>query len=68
MMNNIKKVRKKGLWVIVGATLLTLMVLNAIQETRCLNMVVWISLSTLVVWLVAMAVFSCAITRKGRNG
>lgn len=66
-MNNIKKVRKMGLWVIVGVTLLTLMVLNAIQETRCVNMVVWISLSALGVWLVAMAVVSWVSTRKGRN-
>lgn len=64
-MNDIKKVRKIGLWVIMGLTLLALMVLNVIQETACLNQVVWIALITLVVWLVGMEVIYRLTIRKG---
>ncbi len=67
-MNSIKKVRKIGLWVIAGLALLTLLVLNVIQETSCLNLVVWITLAALVVWLVVMAVLSWMTTRKGNVG
>ncbi len=67
-MNSIKKVRKIGLWMIVGLTLLTLLVLNVVQETSCLNTVVWIALAALIVWLVVMAVLSCMTTRKGNIG
>jgi hypothetical protein len=67
-MNSIKKVRKIGLWMIVGLTLLTLLVLNVVQETSCLNTVVWIALAALIVWLVVMAVLSCMTTRKGNVG
>lgn len=64
-MNSIRKVRKIGLWMIVGLTLLILLVLNVVQETSCLNTVVWIALAALIVWLVVMAVLSCMTTRKG---
>lgn len=67
-MNSIKKVRKIGLWMIVGLTLLSLLVLNVVQETSCLNTVVWIALAALIVWLVVMAVLSCMTTRKGNVG
>lgn len=67
-MNSIKKVRKIGLWMIVGLTLLSLLVLNVVQETSCLNTVVWIALAALIVWLVVMAVLSCMTTRKGNIG
>lgn len=67
-MNSIRKVRKIGLWMIVGLTLLILLVLNVVQETSCLNTVVWIALAALIVWLVVMAVLSCMTTRKGNVG
>lgn len=53
---------------IVGLTLLSLLVLNVVQETSCLNTVVWIALAALIVWLVVMAVLSCMTTRKGNIG
>ena len=53
---------------IAGLALLTLLVLNVIQETTCLNLVVWITLAALVVWLVVMAVLSWMTTRKGNVG
>lgn len=65
-MNDIKAVRKIGLWVIMGLTLFTLMVLNVIQETACLNLVVWIALIALVIWLVVMAIISGVNSRKGK--
>ncbi len=66
-MNYIKRVRKIGLWLIVGVTLATLLVLNVIQETSFLNVVVLIALAALVVWLVVTAVISCVVTRKSRT-
>ena len=64
-MSNIKEVRKVGLWVIAGVTLLTLMVLNALQITTCLNAVVWGALIALAVWLVVTAIASWVNARKG---
>ncbi len=63
-MNNIKEVRKVGLWVIAGVTLLTLMVLNVRQDTTRLNVVVWAALIALAVWLVVTAFVSWMKTRK----
>ncbi len=66
-MNYIKRVRKIGLWLIVGVTLATLLVLNVIQETSFLNVVVLIALAALVVWLAVIAIISCVVTRKSRT-
>ncbi len=66
-MNYIKRVRKIGLWLIVGVTLATLLVLNVIQETSFLNVVVLIALAALVVWLAVTAIISCVVTRKSRT-
>ncbi len=55
-MNHFKYVRKIGLWVIVGLTLLTLLVLNVIQEIRYLNLVIEISFISLMVWLIFSSV------------
>lgn len=65
-MNNIRKVRKVGLWVIVGVTLMMLLVLNVIQETACLNEVVWGALFALAGWFIVMAVVSRLIVHKGK--
>lgn len=67
-MNNIKEVRKVGLWVIAGATLATLAVLNVIQETAWLHQVVWVALGALVTWFGAMAVMQRMIFRKSQSG
>ncbi len=66
-MNNFKYVRKIGLWVIVGLTLLTLLVLNVIQETGYLNLVVGIAVVALIGWLVAVSVISLLNVRKGHD-
>ncbi len=66
-MNNFKYVRKIGLWVIAGLTLLTLLVLNVIQETGYLNLVVGIAVVALIGWLVAVSVISLLNVRKGHD-
>lgn len=63
-MNHFKYVRKIGLWVIVGLTLLTLLVLNVIQETGYLNLVVEISFIALMVWLIFISVLSLLNVHK----
>lgn len=52
---------------IVGATLLTLLVLNATQKTECLDEVVWGALIALVVWFVVLGVIPSLKARKGKE-
>lgn len=51
---------------IVGVTLMMLLVLNVIQETACLNEVVWGALFALAGWFIVMAVVSRLIVHKGK--
>lgn len=55
---DVRKIRKVGLWVIIGATLLVLLGLNLTGNAQYLDKVVYIVLVVLVVWLLAMAIWS----------
>ena len=55
---DVRKIRKVGLWVIIGATLLVLLGLNLTGNAQYLDKVVYIALVVLVVWLLAMAIWS----------
>lgn len=55
---DVRKIRKVGLWVIIGATLLVLLGLNLTDNVQYLDKVVYIVLVVLVVWLLAMAIWS----------
>jgi hypothetical protein len=57
-MSNIKKIRQVGIWIIAGATLLTLLGLNVAQTYYYVDTVVIVALIVLILWLIAMAIIS----------
>lgn len=57
-MSNIKKIRQVGIWIIAGATLLTLLGLNVAQTYSYVDTVVIVALIVLILWLIVMAIIS----------
>lgn len=55
---NVRTIRKIGLWIIVGVTLVALLVLNVIGETECLDIVVIVALIALAVWFLDISLCS----------
>lgn len=55
---NVRRIRKIGLWIIVGFTLVVLLALNVLDLVRYSEVVTIASLTVLVVWLLVMAICS----------
>ena len=55
---NVSKIRKVGLWIIIAVTLIALLALNLTGNTQFTDLVVYIVIAVLVVWLLAMAIWS----------
>lgn len=53
-----RKIRKIGLWIIIGVTLLVLLGMNITGETHWTDTVALVALAVLAVWLLAMALWS----------
>ena len=54
---NVKFIRKVGLWIIVGVTLLVLPLLNVLNRQNCTDIVVIVALVALVVWFLITAIW-----------
>lgn len=54
----VKRIRKIGLWLIVGAALLALLGVNVAGKAYLAETVSKIALVVLIVWIVAMALWS----------
>jgi hypothetical protein len=54
---NVKFIRKVGLWIIVGVTLLVLLLLNVLNRQNCTDIVVIVALVALVVWFLITAIW-----------
>lgn len=55
---DIKSVRKAGIWIIAGVTLMVLLALNVSGEVQLTETVAIVALAVLVGWIVAMALWS----------
>lgn len=54
---NVKFIRKVGLWIIVGVTLLVLLLLNVLNRQNRTDIVVIVALVALVVWFLITAIW-----------
>lgn len=54
---NVKFIRKVGLWIIVGVTLLVLLLLNVLNRQNWTDIVVIVALVALVVWFLITAIW-----------
>ena len=54
---NVKFIRKVGLWIIVGVTLLLLLLLNVLNRQNWTDIVVIVALVALVVWFLITAIW-----------
>ena len=54
---NVKFIRKVGLWIIVGVTLLVLLLLNILNRQNWTDIVVIVALVALVVWFLITAIW-----------
>lgn len=66
-MDRIKMIRKIGLWVIAGLTLLALLVMNVLQRTGWVDTVVLVAIILMVVWMVAMGIAGSIVSRRKGN-
>lgn len=66
-MDRIKMIRKIGLWVIAGLTLLALLVMNVLQRTGWVDTVVLIAIILMVVWMVAMGIAGSIVSHRKGN-
>ena len=54
---NVKFIRKVGLWIIVGVTLLVLLLLNVLNQQEWTDIVAVVALIVLVVWFLIAAIW-----------
>lgn len=55
-MSKLRNIRKAGLWIIVGAVLAVLLGMNIANKTEYVQLVVFVAMAVLIVWIVAMAI------------
>ena len=54
---NVKFIRKVGLWIIAGVTLLVLLLLNVLNQQKWTDIVAIVALIVLVVWFLITAIW-----------